>query len=190
MFPSHDPLESRGIDGSVASKYKVTVSINPDNPIEAVFPRFNEEGQHIANQIRYDDKGFSVEGIVKGAALFGQQLFPAGGKSITVTEGYYDTLASFQMTGSRYPNVGVMSASSAKQEVIDNFEYLNSFEKIVFNLDSDDPGQKAAKDCAQLFEPGKVHILTLKDHKDANEYLMADQGKKYIDRDWETHYQD
>ncbi len=172
--------KERGLDSSTVNKYKVTVNTNSDSNVEAIFPRFSQGGEHIANQIRYDDKEFSCEGDIKHAALFGQNLFPEGGKSITVTEGYYDTLSAFQMTGSRYPNVGVMSASSAKKEIVDNFEYLNSFEKIILNFDSDNPGQKAAKDVAQLFEPGKVRILCLQRAKDANEYLVEGWSKEYV----------
>lgn len=173
-------LKDRGIDKSTINKYQVSVSQNDENPIEAVFPRFSQSGEHVGNQVRYEDKGFSVEGTVKHCQLFGQSLFPEGGKSITVTEGYYDAMSAFQMTGSRYPNVAVMSASSARQEVIDNFEYLNSFEKIIFNLDSDEPGQKAAKEVAQLFQPGKVKIMKLQEAKDANEYLMKGMSKEYV----------
>ena len=174
-------LTNRGIDSTTVAKYKVSVSQNADNPIEAVFPRFSHEGQHVGNQVRYDEKQFSVEGDTKKAALFGQQLFPSGGRSITVTEGYYDAMAAFQMTGSRYPNVGVMSASTAKKEFVNNFEYLNSFDTIVINFDSDDPGQKAAKDCAILFDAGKVKILKLRKAKDANEYLTEGMSKSYVD---------
>lgn len=174
-------MKDRGIDQSTVNKYKVSVSINPDNPIEAIFPRFSQEGQHIGNQVRYDGKEFKVEGTVKQAALFGQTLFPEGGRSITVTEGYYDAMAAFQMTGARYPNVGVMSASTAKKEVVDNFEYLNSFDSIILNFDNDEPGQKAAKDCAILFDPGKVKILKLRKGKDANEYLLEGMAKDYVE---------
>lgn len=173
-------LKSRGLDSTTINKYKITVSTNPDSEIEAIFPRFNEEGKHVANQVRFKNKEFRCEGVIKGAALFGQNLFPAGGKSITVTEGYYDAPAAFQLTGSRYPNVGVMSAPTAKKEVVDNFEYLDSFEKIVLNFDSDEPGQKAAKECAQLFAPGKVSILKLSKAKDADDYLMKGLVKEYI----------
>jgi len=173
-------IKARGIDGTTVNKYKVTVNVNPDNPIEVVFPRFNDEGQHIANQVRYENKEFKCEGLINKATLFGQSFFPPGGKSITVTEGYYDTLAAFQLTGSRYPNVGVMSASTAKKEIVDNFEYLDSFEKIVINFDSDDPGQRAAKEVASLFAPGKVAFLKLDKGKDANEYLMKGLVKEYI----------
>ena len=173
-------MKDRSIDGTTINKYKVTVNTNPDSEIECVFPRFSDDGLHIANQVRFENKEFRCEGEINKATLFGQNLFPTGGKSITITEGYYDTLASYQLTGSRYANVGVMSASTAKKEIVDNFEYLNSFREIILNFDSDDPGQKAAKEVAQLFEPGKIRILKLEKAKDANDYLMQGLVKDYI----------
>lgn len=173
-------LEARGIDSASVAKYKVSVSQKKDNNLEAVFPKFSQEGEHVANQVRYENKQFKTEGPISGTQLFGQPFFPSGGRSITVTEGFYDAMAAFQMTGSRYPNVGVMSASSAKKEVVDNFEYLNSFDTIIFNFDNDEPGQKAAKECAILFDPGKVKILKLSKYKDANEYLLNDKGSVYV----------
>ncbi len=173
-------VDARGIDATSVNKFKVSVSVNPDNPIEAVFPRFDEEGNHVGNQIRYKEKQFKCEGKVGTASLFGQVNFPAGGRSVTVTEGYYDTLSSFQLTGSRYPTVGVMSASTAKKEIVHNFEWLNTFDHIVINFDNDEVGQTAAKECASLFQPGKVSILTLVEEKDANAYLMAGKVKEYV----------
>lgn len=172
-------LSDRCIDKSTVAKYKVTVA--PKEGVEVVYPRFDEDGNHTANQVRFEDKEFKCEGRINNATLFGQNLFPAGGRSITVTEGYYDAMSAFQMTGARYPNVGVMSASTAKKEVVDNFEYLNSFETIIFNFDNDKPGQEAAKACAILFDPGKVKILSLGKYKDANEYLQEGEGKAYVD---------
>lgn len=173
-------LKDRKISADTVNRFKVSVARRPDNPIEAVFPRFDQEGNHVANQIRLKDKDFRSEGIVSNTTLFGAQLFPAGGRSITITEGYYDTLAAYEMGGSRYPYVGVMSASTAKREVQNNFEYLDSFDKIIINFDSDEPGQKAAKDVAHMFAPGKVHILKLEKFKDANDYLLNDCVKDYI----------
>ena len=95
-------------------------------------------------------------------------------------EGECDALAGFQLTGSRYPCVSVKSASEAKRNCADNFEYLNSFEKIVVCFDNDEPGQKAANQVAQLFEPGKVHLLKLSQAgcKDANDYLIKGLEKE------------
>lgn len=175
-------ISNRGIKSVAINKYRVSVpKEDAETNIEAVFPRFAEDGSHLANQIRFKDKDFRCEGQINDAILFGENLFPAGGKSITVTEGYYDTLAAYQMTGNRYPNVGVMSASSAKAEIARRFEYLNSFGKVIINFDNDEPGQTAAKAVAALFEPGKVHILKLDKAKDANEYLLKGLVKEYID---------
>lgn len=174
-------LKSRGLNAETVARYQVSISQNPDNEIEAVFPRFNDEGQHVGNQIRLEGKKFKCQGEINQAGLFGQSLFPAGGRSITVTEGYYDAMSAYQLTKSRYPNVGVMSASTAKKEFVNSFEYLNSFDKIVINFDSDDPGQKAARECANLFSPGKCAILKLQRGKDANEYLTGGLLNEYID---------
>lgn len=174
-------IEHRGINSATVAKYKVSVNTKEENPIEAVFPRFDQNDEHVGNQIRYKDKRFKIEGQTKNLKLFGQSFFPAGGRYITVTEGYYDAQAAYQLTGSRYPNVAVMSASSAKKEIVDNFEYLDSFDNIIINFDSDVPGQKAAKDVAQLFAPGKVKLLKLDKGKDADEYLMKGWTKEYVD---------
>lgn len=177
---SMGPIKSRGLSGSTTQKYKVGVSTNDETDVEAIFPRFDEEGKHIANQVRTEGKGFFVQGDIKNAILFGQNFFPSGGRSITISEGNYDAMAAFEMTGSRYPNVAVMSASSAKKEVVNSFEYINSFKEIIINFDNDEPGQKAAKEVAQLFDPGKVRILKLEKAKDANDYRMAGMDKEYI----------
>lgn len=173
-------IKDRGLSSSTVQKYKVGVSEDPESDVEAVFPRFDSEGKHIANQVRTEGKGFFVQGPINDAILFGQNFFPAGGKSITITEGNYDAMAAFQMTGSRFPNVAVMSASSAKKEVINSFEYLDSFGEIVLNFDNDEPGQKAVKEIANLFDAGKVRILKLEKAKDANDYRMAGMDKEYI----------
>lgn len=174
-------LKERGLDATTINKYRITVPVGTtETQIEAVFPRFDDNGEHVTNQVRLKDKQFYSEGDTKKAGLFGQQLFPSGGRSITITEGYYDAAAAFQLTGSRYPNVGVMSASTAKKEVVNAFEYLDSFEKIIINFDNDKPGIDAAKICAGLFQPGKVQILTLEKAKDANDYLMQGLAKEYV----------
>lgn len=174
-------IKDRKITSGTVNKYRVTVNTNPESQIGHVYPYFDENGAHVANKVRRKgEKAFYWEGDVGRGTLFGQQLFPAGGKAITVVEGECDALAGFQLTGSRYPCVSVKSASEAKKNCADNFEYLNSFEKIVICFDSDDPGQKAAQQVAQLFQPGKVHILKLEKAKDANDYLMQGLEKEYV----------
>lgn len=109
------------------------------------------------------------------------QEFQPGGKAITIVEGECDALAAFELTGSRYPCVSVRSASSAREDCARVLDYLETFDKVVINFDNDEVGQNAANDVAQMFTPGKAHILKLKEYKDANDYLLNGHGKQYID---------
>ncbi len=179
------PVLSRKLSDRTIKKYRATVIQDEDSDVEIIYPRFSKDGQHVADQIRMKDKDFRSRGNPAQAALFGQSEFPEGSaKSITVTEGYYDAMSVFQMTGSKYPAVAVQSASSAVKEVAKNFEYLNSFDQIVFCFDNDEPGKAAAKQCAALsFPAGKVRVLTLSEHKDASDYLVRGLGETYV-REW------
>lgn len=175
-------IKDRGISSSAVAKYKVGVNVNPESNVAHVYPYFTVDGKHVANKIRLKgEKDFRSEGEWDKVGLFGQQEFQPGGKAITIVEGECDALAAFELTGSRYPCVSVRGASSARDDVARVLDYLETFEKVVINFDNDEPGQNAAKAVAQLFTPGKAHILKLKDHKDANDYLMAGHGKQYID---------
>jgi twinkle protein len=174
-------IKDRGLTAGSVNKYKVTVNTNPESTVGHVYPYFDEDGSHVANKVRRKgEKAFYWEGDVGRGVLFGQQLFPAGGKAITIVEGECDALAGFQLTGSRYPCVSVKSSSEAKKNCVDSFEYLNSFEKVVIVFDSDEPGQKAAQQVAQLFQPGKAHIVKLEKAKDPNDYLMQGLEKEYV----------
>jgi len=103
-------------------------------------------------------------------------------------------MAAHEIQGSKYPVVSVHSASTARKDCAEAYEYLNSFDEIVLCFDKDEgkkmsdgslrfPGQEAAKACAELFPPKKVRILTLQKGKDANDYLRAGLGREY-DREW------
>ena len=190
-LPTGSPkaIKDRGISSSSVGKYKVGVNTNPEAVPEHVYPYFNTKGQHVGNKVRIKqsfvkkgkDKGFYYEGDLKDAILFGMQEFPATGKAITITEGELDALAAFELTGSRFPCVSVRGASSAREDCARVLDYLSTFEKVIINFDNDEPGQKAALEVANLFEPGQACILKLKNHKDANDYLLAGHSKQYID---------
>ena len=186
-------IKERGISSSSVAKYKVAVNVNPENAIQHIYPYFDASGKHIGNKVRIKPefvknpekgKGFYCEGDFKNAVLFGMQEFPAGRKSITIVEGELDALAAFELTGSLYPCVSVRGASSAKEDCARVLDYLSTFEKVVINFDNDEAGQKAALQVANLFEPGKAHILKLKKGKDACDYLSQGHSKQYQDEWW------
>ena len=147
------------------------------------FPYSDKDNKVVACKTRgVQEKTFGVIGDWKDAQLFGQNLFSAGGRAITITEGEFDALAVFQMTGSKYPAVSIRNgAHSALKDCRNAYEYLNSFEKIVLCFDSDEQGQQATNQVAELFG-SKVTIFKHKpDMKDACDYLSAGKSKEFID---------
>jgi twinkle protein len=150
------------------------------------YPYFDETGLKVAEKIRsVENKTFSIAGNFNKATLFGQSLFQKEGKYITIVEGELDALASYQMTGSKWPTVSIRNgASAAVKDCKAQYEYLDSFETIVICFDADEVGQKAAKDVAELFG-NKVKIVKhLKECKDACDYLINGRGAEYVNQWW------
>jgi len=188
-------IPRRGLDEDSIRKYRIDICMDKNSHVGHRYPFFRA-GQHIANQIRKKGtKDFYWEGNTDGIELFGQDLFPAGGKYVTVVEGCLDAPSAFQLLGSRYPVVGVVSAASALEQCRTNFEYLDSFEEVVLVFDNDEgkerpdgtkyfPGQEAAKKVAELFKPGKCRILTLQHGKDPSDYLQKEVPAKTFVQEW------
>lgn len=186
------PINDRGISRASLEKY----GIWRDEKGRTFFPYYKGE-DHNASKVRAEDKKFYVEGSINESGLFGQNLFPPGSaKFVTLVEGEYDAPAAFELLGSRWPVVSVRNGSDgAAKCVADNFEYLNSFPNIVICFDRDEakvnpitgqtryPGQEAAQLVAGMFQPGKVKVLTLQEHKDPNEYLQA-KKRELFNREW------
>lgn len=168
----------RGIRKEIFEKYNVQTKMYEGSPIEVAF--FYPNG---AIKIRgFVEKAFRTRGDMKTAGVFGRNVFDKGSKRvITITEGEYDTLAVFQMLGNETAAVSVKSSVTAKNDCIVDFDYINSFEKIVINFDNDDVGQEAAKKVASLFDFKKVFNLCLGKEKDANAYLEKELVREYCD---------
>jgi twinkle protein len=175
-------ITDRLITGTTAKKYsalkqgEVTTFgyFNPDDPTKP-----------IAAKVRNPDKRFSIVGDWKNAGLYGQHLFPEGGKYVTIVEGEYDALAAHQMTGSKFPVVSVRNgASSAAKDCRLFYDWLNSFETVVICFDADEPGQKAAKECADLFGSKAKIVKHVNGYKDACDYLSNNDGEAYTKAWW------
>jgi len=182
-------IPERKITAETAKRYGVTTSDTGH-----VYPYYDSDNVHIGNKIRNFPKEFSFEGVFSEAGVFGRQAFPPGsGRAITITEGELDALSVYELFGRRYPAVSIKSATTAAKDVAKDFEYLNSFERIYICFDKDEakvnpktgeiryPGQEAALEVAGMFPIGKVHIVTLRDHKDASDYLVAGKVDQFRD---------
>jgi twinkle protein len=174
-------IPERGITRATCEKYGVYA-----NEQIHYYPYFNKEGKEVARKARaVETKSFTAHGNIKEATLFGQQLFHAGGKYVTVTEGELDALAAFQMTGSQWPVVSIKNgAASAKKDCQASFEWLDSFEAIVICFDNDEPGKKAAQEVAELFGPKAKIVKHKPEFKDACDYLKAGATKEYVNAWW------
>jgi twinkle protein len=172
------PIPERSITVSTAKKYNALVDGDT-----VIFGYAGEDGVTAA-KVRKKDKQFLTEGDWSQAGLYGQSLFSAGSaKAVTLVEGEYDALAAYQMQGSQYPVVSIKNgAGSALKDCKANFKWLDSFETIVICFDMDEPGQKAAKEVAELFA-GKSKIMKMS-HKDASDCLKANETKEFMKAWW------
>ena len=75
-------------------------------------------------------------------------------------------------------------AASALRNCKDNLEYLAKYDNIVLCFDSDEAGNKAAKQVASLFEPDQCKIVNLTDYKDACDYLIKGKREDFTRAWW------
>lgn len=145
-------------------------------PLSIVFP-YGTSGAKVRS---LKSKSFVSTGEMKDAGLFGKERFPAGSaRSVTITEGELDALSVHQMLGRGNASVSVRSAGQALRDCQQDYDYLNSFERIYLCFDNDDPGQAALKEVAKLFDVNKVYAVNLGRFKDANEMLSGGQSEQF-----------
>lgn len=167
---SYQYVPLRGLSAETLTFFNVQTKVDAEGkPLEIAFPYSD-----VAIKIRrLDEKTFYSKGDMKNATLFGKDKFSKGSaKAITITEGEFDALSVYQMLGSRYPVVSIRSASSAAGDCKQEWEYLNSFERIYLCFDNDKPGKEAKAAVARLFDFNKIYDVDLSEYKDANEYLV------------------
>ena len=161
-------LPARGIREEVIKFYNILTKVQDGNPITWGFIYPNEAIK--SRQI--SEKKFQTEGPIAEAGLFGRDKFNAGSKkSVTIVEGEWDAPSVYQALNGNSACVSVQSSSSALRDCKRDFEWLNSFDKVVLAFDGDEPGQKAARQVAALFDFNKVHHVKLEKYKDANEFV-------------------
>ena len=178
-------VETRGINETTCRKFRYS------------FGKYKGRGCYIAlyydktlqpsgQKLRFKDKQFKYIGDSNNSTLFGQNLWSGRGRKIVITEGELDCMSVSQMQDNKWPVVSVPTgALGARKSLKKNLEWLEGYDEIVLMFDMDEPGQKAAKQCATLFTPGKCKIASLP-MKDPNELLMAGRGSEIIKAMWEA----
>ena len=174
---THAPF--RGISAQACTKYDYRIhqlAVGRTGVHSA--PYHDRDGTMVAQHLRDpNDKNFMpFAGNAKGDTelqLFGQHLFPKGGKKLYVCEGEIDTLSAYTALGHSWPVVGLAGAQRVDKVFKANMEFLESFDTVVLCFDNDEAGQTATKKALEILSFG-THVL--KDFpaecKDVNDILM------------------
>lgn len=180
-------LQRRGLRVETCKHYGYGVAEHNGRTVQ-VAPYRDATGETVAQKCRTADKDFFVLGNLKEAGLFGQHLCRTGGKRIVITEGEIDALSVAQAMALKWPVVSVPNgAQGAVKSIKAQLEWLSSYEEVVLWFDNDDPGRKAAEECARILPPGKVKLIsTPGDLKDANDALRELGAPAVVQAVWEA----
>jgi len=184
-YPLAD-LSHRGITDEAVKKFGVRQPVKPesgDPDRQAVFyPSGKGTGYKRKNGLIKKD----VEVVGDYAGLFGQQIFPRGGKFLILTEGEEDALAlwqSFKAAGKDYSVCSVPNGASCgglqKREV---WDYITSFDGVLLVFDADEQGQEGVETFAGMFATEvKLKVAELPDGcKDANDCIKQGKTKELL----------
>lgn len=161
-------IEHRGITLQSAERYQVSSLLDASNGTNVtanLFP-LSKHGNVTGYKKRdVAEKKFSCIGDCKDTELFGQSVVPPNGKRIFITEGEYDTLALYQILKESSsihdwePPVVSLSkgSSSAAKEITAAYEYLDTFDQIIFVFDQDEAGKKATDEACMVL-PHKSYV--------------------------------
>lgn len=178
------PLAKRGITQETCEKWGYHIATRGGEKVQVA--NYYHDNQLVGQKVRTSGKDFSIIGSLKEAGLYGQWLWRDGGRKVVVTEGEIDALTVSQLQGNKWPVVSLPGgAAGARKAVQKSLEWLEGYEEVVFMFDMDEPGQKAAQECAELFSPGKAKIARLP-LKDPNEMLQAGRGQEVITAMWDA----
>lgn len=120
----------------------------------------------------YEEKKFWTEEKGSIVDLFGPEFNAGSSKRLYLTEGEFDAASLYQALGKSFPVKSIPSASLSDKFIKNNFDYLNSFQEIVYAGEQDDAGKGAATRLYELF-PEKFYYVPLTKHKDASDFIQA-----------------
>jgi len=177
----------RGITKTVAEHFGVLCEYDSDGNICSYLYPYHRGSELVAYKVRELPKTFSAIGDFKGVGLFGQDVFPSGGKRIVVTEGEFDALAvatAYAEKGTIWPVVSVPNGATAKKTILEQREYLRSFDEVIFMYDNDEAGLNGLEEAVKIIGYDKAKVTDLGKYKDPNEVLMDAGGGELLRMVW------
>lgn len=189
--------KERGIGQPVSTKYGVHTEIENGFDVVSRYYPSTSDGKVVGFKKRIaPTKDFVGIGSTKATnELFGQSVFEAGQKYLVITTGEEDALAFAQALyskkdGAEYwtPAVSVTCGDgSIIKQFKANFEYINSFSKVILAFDQDESAQKYVEEAARLLTPGKAFIAKFPQGiKDASDMVKAGRSAELKQLFWKA----
>ena len=188
--------KERGIGQPVSTKYGVHTEVENGFDVVARYYPSTSDGKVVGFKKRTTPKEFMGIGSTKATnELFGQSVFEAGQKYLVVVTGEEDALAFAQTLYSKKDNTEywtpVVSVTCGDGSIIKqfkaNYEYINSFDKVVLAFDNDEPGQKYVEEAARLLSPGKAFIAKFPQGvKDASDMVKTNRSAELKQLFWKA----
>jgi twinkle protein len=175
--------KDRGITKITSAKYGVHTEVEGDNEVISRHYPSTRNSKIVGYKKRIIPKTFTGIGNTKAInELFGQSVFESGQKYLVITTGEEDAMSFAEVlrtnnNGNEYwtPCVSVTCGDgSIIKQLKANFEYVNSFDKVVLAFDNDESAQCYIEQAARLLSPGKAFIAKFpQGAKDASDLLKA-----------------
>ena len=188
-----DKTKYRTLVPGVNSKYKVLSEFNKDNElIKRYYPVYDiEEAKLCGYKIRVvaTKDFYSVGHTGDSTALFGQHAMKSGGKYVGLFGGEEDALAAYSMlakdqAAKGYDPVACVSPSTSEtasiKNVKQNYEWLDTFERIIIGFDDDAKGKEYAVKVAEVCPPGKAYLMKMPVPKDPCDVKIAGKEKEFV----------
>lgn len=160
----------RGLDKDVSEMYGIQLQLDADGkPV-----RYAYKYPHTVKYRDYHNKAktWIKDSGVGMKKLFGPNFNAGSSKRIYLTEGEFDAASLYQSMGRTYPVLSLPSASIGDEFITKNYEYLRSFQEVVYAGELDKAGKKAAERLYKAI-PERFYYIPLTKWKDANEALQA-----------------
>ena len=168
----------RNITPEIYNRFEVRTNRNSQ-----YYPYTDNKGNTVAYKERQCiEKKFFIHGDFSSVQLFGQSLFPPGGKMLVITEGELDAMSIAEVWRKPYPVVSIPSASNLKV-LLNQRDWVRSFSEVILWFDNDEAGKKATEQAAKIIGYDKVKIVE-NTGKDANELLLSGDTQIISDSIW------
>ena len=168
-------FKERNISKLVCEFFNVKVSYNNSGEIDTHYYPYNNEKGYKCRKL---PKTFVWKGESSPTHLFGKEQFTGGGKRLIITEGEIDALsvaeATYAKYGKFYPVVSVASSKATEKALLENRDWIRSFQEVVLCLDNDEAGEEATQKAIRVIGIDKVKIWKPGNYKDANEVLLSE----------------